>query len=436
MQVNLPAPSSSLPVSLEKRKHREREALHRWLLYATCGSAIAHILLLGISIKQNSLVVVPQAKLPESIDLTLITTAVEPELPKLTESAPTPTIAENTNSSAITEPVVAVNPVVSNVRTLPNRSNENTPKVDKVDSAKPTEQTANVESTKDSPQPTPKEQTVPSTSAANLPETTNQRTGDETNNLAKEGTAVSTANPTGITGFSDRIRNILRGNSSSNSSSSSSSPPTNSTLGTAEPAQPQKVQCIRCDKPEYPAEARNRGLQGQARVAVDVDANGNVTNVRIINSSGHAELDEAAVRQARQWKFTPSAAGRQGIGAKVDFQLEGSEYQQQRQRERQMEELARQENPKPVQPEVARQENPQPTKPAEVKPEPAREVARQEKPKPVQPEPIRQEKPKPAPIPEVARQELPPKPAVAPPPPEPIVPKPPAVAVPQPLEND
>lgn len=442
MQVNLPAPSSSLPFSLEKQKHKEREALHRWLLYATCGSAIAHILLLGISIKQNTVSVMPQAELPDSIDLTLITTAETPE-PVVPEWPELPSITEDANPSTITEPVVAVNPV----STAPKSRSEKTPQVD-TESAKtpitpPTAPTANTEASKDFqreltslPQENPASENIaiPNNSVPNLSEPANQGAVNGTDKPSKQGTAISSTNPSSIIGFSDRIRHLLRGNSPS-SSPEPSALQTNPTPSTAEPAQPQRVQCIRCDKPEYPIEARNRGLQGQARVAVDVDANGNVTNVRIIQSSGHAELDEAAMRQARQWKFTPSASGRQGIGAKVDFQLEGSEYQRQRQRERQIEELARQEQPKPAPvPEVARQEQPKPApaptvvrqeNPQPAKPAPVPEVARQEKPQPIQPEP--------APIPEVTRQELPPKPAVAPPPPVVAQPEP---ITPQPIEND
>ncbi len=412
---------------LYQQRLREQEALHRRVLYATAFSAIAHILLLGISIKQNSLVVVPQAKLPETIDLTLITTAetpepIVPELPKSPTVLEPTSITEDANPSTSTEPVVAVNPVP----TAPKSRSEQTPQVDtasvKTPITPPTEQTANVETSKNFqreanslPQENPASENIaiPHSSVSNLPEPADQEVVNGTNgtnnlNNREQGAAVPSTNPSSITGFGDRIRNLLRGNSPT---SNPSALQTNPTPSTAEPVKPQKVQCIRCDKPEYPAEARDRGLQGRARVAVDVDAEGNVINVRIIQSSGHAELDEAAVRQARQWKFTPSAAGRQGIGAKVDFQLEGSEYQRQRQRERQAEELARQEKPQPAKPapEVARQEMPQPVSPAEAKP---------------------------APVPEVARQEITAKPDLAVPPPEPIIPKPPAVSAPQPVEND
>jgi TonB family protein len=394
---------SNLPVCIEKQRCREREALHRWLLYATCGSAIAHILLLGISIKQSTTLPVPQESLPDSIDLTLITTAATPAPPisSITDIDATEKNAE-TPPSTITAPVVAIKPAINHAPTLPKTRIENVPQL-ATPSVQPPDQTAKAETA------VPFTQETPATS--NLPEIANQGTMDGTDKPSdrEQGTANSNAKPSSLNGFSDRIRHLLQGNSpNSNPSSINPTPNTDSA---------QRVQCIRCDKPQYPTEARNQGWKGQARLAVDVDANGNVTNVRLINSSGHLELDEAAIRQARQWKFTPSASGRQGIGAKVDFQLEGSEYQRQRQRERQTEELARQESPKPnPATEVVRQENPQPAKPT-----PAPEVARQEQPKPVTTIPVKPDSALPPPV--VAQ-------------PEPVAPNPPADIAPQPIEDD
>ncbi len=79
-----------------------------------------------------------------------------------------------------------------------------------------------------------------------------------------------------------------------------------------------------CSKPEYPEKARQRGLEGKAEISVDVDSKGNVTNVRLAQTSGHAELDKAAVEQARNWKFNAPNGAAQGVSAKVDFAIEGS----------------------------------------------------------------------------------------------------------------
>lgn len=97
-----------------------------------------------------------------------------------------------------------------------------------------------------------------------------------------------------------------------------------------------RLACRTCSKPKYPESARKRKLEGKAEISVDVDRQGNVTNVRLARTSGHAELDKAAVEQARNWKFdTPNGAA-QGVTAKVDFAIEGSERSRQnRERRRQ-----------------------------------------------------------------------------------------------------
>lgn len=99
--------------------------------------------------------------------------------------------------------------------------------------------------------------------------------------------------------------------------------------GDAEGSGSGRLACRNCSKPKYPERARKRGVEGAAKVAVDVDDKGNVTNVRVTQSSGDAELDEAAARAARRWKFDTPNGARQGVVAKVDFALEGSQRHRQ-----------------------------------------------------------------------------------------------------------
>lgn len=55
----------------------------------------------------------------------------------------------------------------------------------------------------------------------------------------------------------------------------------------------------------YPLEAVQRGLEGTVMVSVMIDPAGNVTAARLERGSGHAILDEAAVRAARTLKNLP-----------------------------------------------------------------------------------------------------------------------------------
>jgi TonB family protein len=103
-----------------------------------------------------------------------------------------------------------------------------------------------------------------------------------------------------------------------------------------------RAACKDC-KVKYSEAARRRNAEGRVVVAVDTDKDGNVTNMRLVSSSGDRELDEEHLRQARQWKLKPAEQGRQGVNIATEYSIKGSrrnrevqERQQQRaERERQ-----------------------------------------------------------------------------------------------------
>lgn len=59
----------------------------------------------------------------------------------------------------------------------------------------------------------------------------------------------------------------------------------------------------------YPHEAVRRGLEGEALVAVTLDGRGRVIGARLERGSGHAILDQAAVRAALALKSVPGGSG-------------------------------------------------------------------------------------------------------------------------------
>ncbi|HRN62722.1 MAG TPA: energy transducer TonB, partial [Luteimonas sp.] len=79
--------------------------------------------------------------------------------------------------------------------------------------------------------------------------------------------------------------------------------------------------------PQYPPAAARAGIEGTVVLIIDVDANGNVTDVAVEKSSRNRDLDRAAMQAARRWSFRPSivngqpAAGR--VRVPVDFRLGG-----------------------------------------------------------------------------------------------------------------
>ncbi len=67
-----------------------------------------------------------------------------------------------------------------------------------------------------------------------------------------------------------------------------------------------KAIAIYAPKPDYPADARARHLTGSGIIELDVDApTGQVTNARMLKSTGHKILDDAALDAFRKWHFQP-----------------------------------------------------------------------------------------------------------------------------------
>jgi protein TonB len=63
----------------------------------------------------------------------------------------------------------------------------------------------------------------------------------------------------------------------------------------------------------YPPEAIERGLEGEALVLLFLDASGNAIAARLESSSGHALLDDAAVKAARTLRSLPDTAPREAL---------------------------------------------------------------------------------------------------------------------------
>ena len=115
-----------------------------------------------------------------------------------------------------------------------------------------------------------------------------------------------------------------------------------------------RADCLECQI-KYPDKARRRGVEGNPEVAIDTDAQGNVTRVRLISSSGDNELDEAAQQAAQQWKLTPTEGGREGVRASVNFAIKGSQRHrklQERQIEKQREVAKKKPEKEPTTPTI------------------------------------------------------------------------------------
>jgi protein TonB len=69
--------------------------------------------------------------------------------------------------------------------------------------------------------------------------------------------------------------------------------------------------------PEYPREARRKGWIGRVGVHVLISDKGTVQQVDVLSSSGHAELDEAALAALWKWTFHPAQKDGHAVAAWV-----------------------------------------------------------------------------------------------------------------------
>ncbi|HZP60405.1 MAG TPA: energy transducer TonB [Opitutaceae bacterium] len=80
--------------------------------------------------------------------------------------------------------------------------------------------------------------------------------------------------------------------------------------------------------PQYPFEMRRAGIEGAVDVGFICDTQGHVVNPTVLKSSGHPELDQAAVNAIERWSFRPGKRGGQVVNVRMSelmtFSLENN----------------------------------------------------------------------------------------------------------------
>ncbi|MBN2542897.1 energy transducer TonB [bacterium] len=71
--------------------------------------------------------------------------------------------------------------------------------------------------------------------------------------------------------------------------------------------------------PEYPDFARRSETEGAVMVEIIIDTDGSVESARVIQARPKGFFEEAAIKAAKQWKFTP--AEQRGKPVKVRYQI-------------------------------------------------------------------------------------------------------------------
>lgn len=73
--------------------------------------------------------------------------------------------------------------------------------------------------------------------------------------------------------------------------------------------------------PEYPRAAERREIEGFVIVSIDVDADGKVAAVSVVEADNPGIFDSSAVRAVERWKFEKGQPAT-GIIKKLQFKLE------------------------------------------------------------------------------------------------------------------
>lgn len=71
-------------------------------------------------------------------------------------------------------------------------------------------------------------------------------------------------------------------------------------------------------EPVYPPLARRRGLEGAVILEVRVSVQGRASDISVKESSGHALLDEAALKAVRDWEFEPARVGALPVESRIE----------------------------------------------------------------------------------------------------------------------
>jgi protein TonB len=85
------------------------------------------------------------------------------------------------------------------------------------------------------------------------------------------------------------------------------------------PSGPPPGSCISCGEPEYPIAAQIQRREGQVEVFFDIDPNGKAVNIQILTSSKHEDLDQAAIKALKTWKFASLEGGIPGQKRFIKF---------------------------------------------------------------------------------------------------------------------
>ena len=104
------------------------------------------------------------------------------------------------------------------------------------------------------------------------------------------------------------------------------------------------ISCVSNCEPEYPTALD--GVEGSAGVKLTIDPDGNVVGAELADADSNSLVNRQALQAARQMQFSSPGDSSASVQVKIDFTVEGSEYDRaarEEQERREQAELERQE---------------------------------------------------------------------------------------------
>ena len=80
-----------------------------------------------------------------------------------------------------------------------------------------------------------------------------------------------------------------------------------------------KIGSAKNPHPTYPLIARKKGWEGRVLIQAEIDREGNVSKIKVLESSGFKVLDNASLETLKKWKFTPARIGNKFVDDTVDI---------------------------------------------------------------------------------------------------------------------
>jgi protein TonB len=74
--------------------------------------------------------------------------------------------------------------------------------------------------------------------------------------------------------------------------------------------------------PNYPQRALRQRMEGWVELQFTITANGDVTQVSVVNAQPKREFDREAIRALQQWKFRPRIENGKAVPANARQRLE------------------------------------------------------------------------------------------------------------------